>query len=158
MFIVDPADALSVSGSNALLKTLEEPTRDTTFVLLTRSYDLLLPTIRSRSQQIHVGGEAPRDEELASFIRDGLARWAERGDTAALLAVAATVAGAEEVKDAMALLAEALAEAAATQRFANVPRERLLAAADGALAAIRNLTVNADARLTVEQALAALVV
>ena len=38
-----------------------------------------------------------------------------------------------------------------------VPRERLLAAADGAMAALRNLAVNADARLVVEQALAALV-
>ncbi|HWW60044.1 MAG TPA: DNA polymerase III subunit delta', partial [Thermoanaerobaculia bacterium] len=44
VFIVDPADALSVSGSNALLKTLEEPPRDTHFILLTRSPDLLLPT------------------------------------------------------------------------------------------------------------------
>ena len=48
VFIIDPADALSIAGSNSLLKTPEEPARDTTFLLLTRSPDLLLPTIRSR--------------------------------------------------------------------------------------------------------------
>ena len=55
VFLIDPADGLSPSGSNSLLKTLEEPTRDTTFLLLTRSPDLLLPTIKSRSQHIYVG-------------------------------------------------------------------------------------------------------
>ena len=42
VFIIDPADALSASGSNSLLKTLEEPARDTTFVLLTRSSEASL--------------------------------------------------------------------------------------------------------------------
>ena len=157
VFLIDPADGLSPSGSNSLLKTLEEPTRDTVFVLLTKSPDLLLPTIRSRSQQIYVGGTETRNDELAQFIQDGLARFSERGDTAALLALAATVAGQDEVKDAMALLAETLAEAAANGSLA-IPREKLLAAADGAMASIRAMTVNADARLMVEQALAALVV
>ncbi|HEU4521834.1 MAG TPA: DNA polymerase III subunit delta', partial [Thermoanaerobaculia bacterium] len=49
VFIIDPAEGLSGHGANSLLKTLEEPTRDTTFALLTRAPDLLLPTIRSRS-------------------------------------------------------------------------------------------------------------
>jgi DNA polymerase-3 subunit delta' len=158
VFIIDPADGLSVGGSNALLKTLEEPVRDTTFVLLTRSPDLLLPTIRSRSQSIYVGGEAARDEDLAGVLREGLKRFAERGDSAALLALAAAVSASDEVKEAMALLAEVLVEGAASDRFAPVPRERLLAAADGAMAAIRAMAVNADARLVTEQALAALVV
>src|SRR5687767_15957853 len=55
VFIVDPADAVSPSGSNSLLKTLEEPSRDTNFLLITRSPDLLLPTIKSRSQAIYIG-------------------------------------------------------------------------------------------------------
>ena len=38
-----------------------------------------------------------------------------------------------------------------------IPRERLLAAADGVMAAIRMLVVNADPRLMIEQALANLV-
>ncbi len=159
VFIVDPADGLSVSGSNSLLKTLEEPVRDTSFILLTRSPDLLLPTIRSRSQAIYIGGEETRDEELAELIRDGLARFAGQRDTAALLAIASAVAGREPAGDAIALLGTILCEAAAgaVPGVENVPADRLLAAADGTMAALRWLTVNADARLMVEQALAELV-
>ena len=157
VFIIDPADALSPSGSNSLLKTLEEPTRDTTFLLLTRSPDLLLPTIRSRSQSIFVGGTATRDEALAASIASALASFAEKRDSAALLRIAAEIASHDDVKDAMAVLGQVLCEAAASTP-APLPRERLLAAADGAMAAVRAMQVNADARLVVEQALAALVV
>lgn len=158
VFVVDPADALSISGSNSLLKTLEEPTRDTTFVLLTRSPDLLLPTIRSRSQAIFVGGDVPQDEELASFIRDGLKRFAKQRDGAALLAIAATVAQRDDTSDAIALLGSILCDAAARRLdLGDVPTDRILAAADGTTAALRWLAVNADARLVVEQALAELV-
>ena len=160
VFLVDPADALSVSGSNSLLKTLEEPARDTVFILLTRSPDLLLPTIRSRSQSIYVGGEAETDEELASFIREALARFAEQRDSAALLAIAAAVADREEVSDAIALLGTTLCDAAAgrVRGAETIAQDRLLAAADGTMAALRNLIVNVDVRLAVEQALAELVV
>ncbi len=160
VFIIDPASALTGSGSNALLKTLEEPARDTVFILLTRSPDLLLPTIRSRSQAIYVGGDEPRDEELAAFLRDALTRFATRHDTAALLSAAAAVSQHDDLSDAIALLGSLLCDAAAGRIPAisdAVPRERLLAAADGTMAALRNLVVNADARLTVEQALASLV-
>jgi len=160
VFIIDPASALTGSGSNALLKTLEEPARDTIFILLTRSPDLLLPTIRSRSQAIYVGGEETRDEELAAFLRDALTRFATKRDTAALLSAAAAVASHDDLNDAIALLGSVLCDAAAGRIpnvAAAVPRERLLAAADGTMAALRNLVVNADARLVVEQALAALV-
>lgn len=160
VFIVDPASALTGSGSNALLKTLEEPTRDTVFLLITRSPDLLLPTIRSRSQSIYIGGEEARDEELEAFLRDALTRFATHHDTAALLSAAAAVAQRDDVGDAIALLGTVLCDAAAgrvPQVSETVPRERLLAAADGAMAALRSLSFNADARLVVEQALAELV-
>lgn len=158
VFIIDPADALSAGGSNALLKTLEEPTRNTNFVMTTRSPDLLLPTIRSRSQSIYVGGEEPVDEELAGFIRDALARFSSHGDGTALLAIASLVSQRDEVNDAIALLGTILCDAAAG-RVKNVDLDtgRLLAAADGTMAALRWLIVNADARLLVEQALASLV-
>ncbi len=160
VFIIDPASALTGSGSNALLKTLEEPARDTTFILLTRSPDLLLPTIRSRSQAIYVGGEEPRDEELAAFLHDALTRFATHHDSAALLSAAAAVSQHDDLPGAIALLGSVLCDAAAGRLpnvSSNVPRERLLAAADGAMAALRNLVVNADPRLVVEQALAELV-
>jgi hypothetical protein len=159
VFIIDPADALSVSGSNSLLKTLEEPTRDTIFILLTRSPDLLLPTIRSRSQAIYVGGVVTRDEELAAFIRDGLVRFAQHRDSAALLAIAAAVGQHEETNEAIALLGSMLCDAAAGRiDLAGVPVDRILAAADGTTAALRAMVVNADTRLAVEGALAELVV
>jgi hypothetical protein len=169
VFIIDPADALSPSGSNSLLKTLEEPARDTTFILLTRSPDLLLATIRSRAQSIYIGDERTRDrlqqiaafesdddrDRLANDLRAALHRFAERRDSVALLATATMVAGQDEVKDAMALLAAILISG--DEKLAGIPREKLLAAADGVLAAIRAMTINADPRLTIEAALAQLV-
>jgi hypothetical protein len=188
VFVINPADGLSVSGSNSLLKTLEEPTRDTTFLLLTRSPDLLLPTIKSRSQHIYIGdtaaatltgpGEATRirqvalleeGEELAGTIIDLLHRYATRNESAALLALASVVSNHDDVKDALALLGAILCDAVALdpaesldpKKLAeireHIPRERLLAGADAAMAAIRWLAVNADVRLLAESVVVALV-
>ena len=157
VFIIDPADALSPGGSNSLLKTLEEPARDTTFILITRTPDLLLPTIRSRSQSIYVGGEQPRDEQLTSDIVAALRRFGENNEGAALLALAALVAEQENVSGSMALLGDVLCEAAAGRIMLPIARGRLLAAADATVAAMRFLVVNADPRMLVEQSLAALV-
>jgi hypothetical protein len=188
VFVIDPADGLSVSGSNSLLKTLEEPTRDTSFLLLTRSPDLLLPTIKSRSQHIYIGDtaagtltgplEATRirqvalmeeGEDLAATMIDLLHRYATRGEGAALLALAAVVADRDDAKDALALLgailcdavaldpADALDPAKLSEIREHIPRERLLAAADAAMAAIRWLAVNADVRLLAESVVAPLV-
>jgi DNA polymerase III delta prime subunit len=156
VFIVDPADGLSVSGSNSLLKTLEEPTRDTTFLLLTRTPDLLLPTIRSRSQPVYVSGVERVDEGLRGTIVAALTRFSETSDATALLALAAVIGGSDDVKAAIALLASTLLAAVGDGSLA-IPAEKLLAAADTALAAIRWLGVNADARMLVEQTLANLV-
>jgi len=187
VFIVDPADALSVAGSNSLLKTLEEPARDTTFVLITRSPDLLLQTIQSRAQKVYVSERArlltgPRQsrriqevalleegDDLAASILDLLHRYAARNEPAALLALAAIVSDHDPLKDAIALLGAVLCDVVAldpaesldgkklAEIRARIPRERLLAAADTAMGAIRWLNVNADARLLVEQVVAALV-
>jgi DNA polymerase III delta prime subunit len=187
VFLVDPADGLSVSGSNSLLKTLEEPSRDTTFLLITRSPDLLLPTIRSRSQAIYVGDTArvltgPRQsqrvaqvalleegDQLAGDILDLLHRYATRGESAALLALAAMVSNHDDVKDAIALLATVLCDVVGldtresldpkklTAIRERIPSGKLLAAADAAMAAIRWTTVNADMRLLAESVVAELV-
>ncbi len=157
VFIIDPANALSVGGSNSLLKTLEEPASDTTFVLLTRSPDLLLPTIRSRCQMIFVGGDAEPDDALAASIVAALTRFSEERDTAALLGIAALIATQDEISDAVAVLGRVLCDAVTGRVPLAVDRDRLLAAADATTAAIRWLNVNADARMLVEQALAPLV-
>ena len=48
--IIDAADDLERVGSNALLKSLEEPPIGTYFILISHASDRLLPTIRSRCQ------------------------------------------------------------------------------------------------------------
>ena len=53
--IVDDADRLVVQAQNALLKTLEEPTDSSQFVLITSRPDLLLPTVTSRCQRLNFG-------------------------------------------------------------------------------------------------------
>ena len=50
VILIDPADAMNRNAANALLKTLEEPGRDTLILLLAESAGSLLPTIRSRCQ------------------------------------------------------------------------------------------------------------
>lgn len=186
VFVVWPADGLSVAGSNSLLKTLEEPARDTSFLLITRSPDLLLPTIRSRCQQIYLGDTSrtltgPREalrirqvalmeegEELASNLIELLHRFATKGESAALLALAALVYDHEEVKDSMALLGAILCDIIAldpkeslnpkkmSEIREHIPHEKLLAAADQTMAAIRWLGVNADTRLLAEMVVAEL--
>lgn len=53
--IVDPADRMNREAANTLLKTLEEPPRDTTLILIARERSLLLPTIVSRCQVVRFG-------------------------------------------------------------------------------------------------------
>ena len=47
-----PAETMNNATQNALLKSLEEPPKDTIFVLVTTRIERLLPTIRSRCQRI----------------------------------------------------------------------------------------------------------
>jgi DNA polymerase-3 subunit delta' len=55
VFIVRSAHELSLAAANALLKTLEEPSGATHFVLLTDRGNELLTTIRSRTQVVRFG-------------------------------------------------------------------------------------------------------
>ena len=48
--LIDPADALNVSGVNALLKTVEEPPPQTHLVFVAELWRTLPPTLRSRCQ------------------------------------------------------------------------------------------------------------
>src|SRR5688500_8189115 len=52
VIVVHPADALNVNAANALLKSLEEPPPRTYFLLVANRPHQLLPTIKSRSQQV----------------------------------------------------------------------------------------------------------
>ena len=50
--LIDDADCMNTQAQNAFLKTLEEPPRDTFFILATANPSSLLPTIISRCQTI----------------------------------------------------------------------------------------------------------
>ncbi|MFT6286699.1 MAG: DNA polymerase-3 subunit delta' [Alcanivorax sp.] len=52
VLVLCPADALNINASNALLKCLEEPTRDTHIVLVCERLHALPATIRSRCQML----------------------------------------------------------------------------------------------------------
>lgn len=53
IYIVEDADKLTEAAANSLLKTLEEPPPATVFILITSRVEKILPTIRSRCQQIN---------------------------------------------------------------------------------------------------------
>ena len=72
VFAIYEADRLNGAAANALLKTLEEPTADTSIFLVTvRPYDLL-PTLRSRCWfvQINEAASEERDEALEAWLSD----------------------------------------------------------------------------------------
>lgn len=52
--IVDSADEMSPQAANALLKSLEEPPRDTVFLIVCHQPARLLPTIRSRCRVLRL--------------------------------------------------------------------------------------------------------
>jgi DNA polymerase-3 subunit delta' len=64
--LIDPADAMNPSASNALLKTLEEPTPGTTIVLIADHPTRLSATIRSRCQRIEF--RVPADAVARSWL------------------------------------------------------------------------------------------
>ncbi len=72
VFIVDPADRLSIEAQNALLKTLEEPAGRTCIIMVTSRPMWLLATTRSRCQAIQFGSMAPAAATQALIARTGM--------------------------------------------------------------------------------------
>lgn len=52
VYIIKDADTLTVNAANRILKFLEEPSRQTTAIMLTENSQSIIPTIRSRCQVI----------------------------------------------------------------------------------------------------------
>ena len=52
--IIDCADDMNTNAANALLKTLEEPPKDTIFLLISHNPQSLLPTIKSRCREMRL--------------------------------------------------------------------------------------------------------
>ena len=66
VIVIHPAEMLNVNAANALLKSLEEPPARTFFVLVAHRPHQLLPTIRSRCQQITLA--PPSVREAAAWL------------------------------------------------------------------------------------------
>ncbi|MFM7736779.1 MAG: DNA polymerase III subunit delta' [Alphaproteobacteria bacterium] len=83
--IVDDAERMTADAQNAMLKTLEEPPGRATLVLVATNAAALLPTIRSRCQQVRfapleeeaierllvAGGTDPADARTAAPLAEG---------------------------------------------------------------------------------------
>jgi DNA polymerase-3 subunit delta' len=70
VFVVEHAESMNESASNALLKTLEEPSPTTHIVLVTSRPSALLQTIRSRCQTVRFAPLAA-DELEGYLVREG---------------------------------------------------------------------------------------
>ncbi|PKM45257.1 MAG: DNA polymerase III subunit delta' [Gammaproteobacteria bacterium HGW-Gammaproteobacteria-1] len=92
--IIEPADRMNANASNALLKTLEEPGRDALLLLVTARPAALLPTIRSRCQQLPFSAQPGADalawleQKLGNASRAALALAVSGGAPLRALALA----------------------------------------------------------------------
>lgn len=89
--IIDPADDMEVSASNALLKSLEEPPAGTYFLLVAHSPARLLPTIRSRCRTLRFS--VLEHAEMDRLLRE-IAPYADIATRDAAIAAAAGSPGA----------------------------------------------------------------
>lgn len=84
--IIDPADDMTPSAENAILKNLEEPPKKTLFLLLARRRGGLLPTILSRCRVLDISPLAEADLRAVVDEVAPDAAAAEGGDLAIALA------------------------------------------------------------------------
>lgn len=68
IYIVDDADAMTPQAANAFLRTLEEPPPGVIFILVTGNVHGMLPTIRSRCQELTFSAIPSRD--IASLLQE----------------------------------------------------------------------------------------
>lgn len=68
IFILYMVDKMNDSASNKLLKTFEEPPENTVIILISDSYEQLLPTVRSRAQLVKVN--RPSDDIISEALQN----------------------------------------------------------------------------------------
>jgi DNA polymerase-3 subunit delta' len=134
---IDPADAMNTAAANALLKTLEEPARQTMLILVADAPWRMPATIRSRCQRIDFA--LPKQDEALSWlqaagVRDAPAALAAAGGNpglARIWAEAGALAQRQEVRKDLAALASGRGDAVAMSRrwLDDVPEQRLWFAA-----------------------------
>lgn len=67
IFVIDPAEKLNLSSSNALLKTLEEAPAHSIFILLASDTNAVLPTILSRSEIVRFN--SPSHQQVREILQ-----------------------------------------------------------------------------------------
>ncbi len=70
VILLGPAEAMNRAAANALLKTLEEPGRDVHLLLVSSAPALVMPTIRSRCEQVPLA--APEPAEAVAWLAERL--------------------------------------------------------------------------------------
>ena len=70
VFIVQDADKMHTNAANSLLKVMEEPQSEIYLFLLTSDENLILPTIKSRAQQVHLNSAYLEVTRLVSLADD----------------------------------------------------------------------------------------
>ena len=75
IFIIDPAEKLNLSSSNALLKTLEEAPAHSIFILLASDTGAVLPTILSRSEIVRFN--TPSHQQVRQILQEKYSMSAE---------------------------------------------------------------------------------
>lgn len=68
--LIEPAEAMNLNASNALLKSLEEPSGDTVLLLISHQPSRLLPTIKSRCVQ--QACPLPSEEQSLAWLGSAL--------------------------------------------------------------------------------------
>lgn len=71
VFLIPEAGSMTDQAANALLKTLEEPISNVTFLLVSESEDDFPATVGSRCRTIHMG-RVPSSEMVASLVERGV--------------------------------------------------------------------------------------
>jgi hypothetical protein len=78
VFLFPDAGSMTEQAANALLKTLEEPTAQVVFLLVSESEDDFPPTVASRCRSIHMG-RVPLPDIVAALTARGLSEDAANG-------------------------------------------------------------------------------
>ena len=97
--IIHPAEAMNRASANALLKTLEEPNGQVILLLVCDHPASLLPTIRSRCQELRV--QQPSTEIALSWLTTELSELAQQSDLAAKAASSTTTSSRPSKKRAV---------------------------------------------------------
>jgi DNA polymerase-3 subunit delta' len=125
LVIVDDAETLLEPAQQALLKTLEEPPRTVTILLLCDEPEALLATVRSRCQEITIRPQ-PLSAITEALVRRGVAQ--EQANEIALLSRGSAAWAVAAVNDSTLLTARRDAREAAAAWLAGSRYERLATA------------------------------